>query len=249
MASKLGANQVDAPVDFTFPANTRKMPFTLGIEGPDDTVIELIPKDAHLPQKKAQVFTADGSFQMSAYFNLVMGERRFASNNVRLCVVRFDQGAFRMAGKSRYELRIEVTGAGHIKVDASNLDSPKGPKPKVCFDNAKLDAALLAQVAKTADFADQDSQVVERFDFMAKTRAHVNDLAENYWPASKHKMSWGEKSGFKKCRRRIYALIASGPGNISDEEFAELAHIAQVELPKWEELLKERFEQVQQRYK
>ena len=139
--------------------------------------------------------------------------------------------------------------AGLIKLDAANLDAPKGPKPKVCFDEAKLDAAAVARILKTAELAEQDVQASERFDFMVATRATVNDLAENFWPAAKHKMSWGEKSAFKKCRRRIYALIASGPGNITDADFAELSKIAQEELPKWEQLLKERFEQVQQRYK
>lgn len=250
MAKRFGASEAAGYMDFTLEGNHRSMPFTVGIEGPDDTVIPLIKVGEHLPKSCSQVFTTDGSFQMSAYLHLVMGERKFASCNEDLCVVRFDEGSFRMAGKAKYKLSVEVTGAGVIKVSAVNLDKPKGSTCRISYDNAVITGKMVAKIQETAAaHAERDGQVMERFEYMAAVRSRINTMADEYWPLAKRKMSWGEKSSFKKCRKRIYELIEPGPDKITDEQIDELRHIDQAELPNWEVTLKDRAEQAEKWYR
>ncbi len=248
MATKLGAYETTGAVEFTVEGKHNAMPFTLSIEGPDDTLFTVIPKGAKLPQKFSQVYTNAGSFEMATFLHLVMGERNFASANKRLCVARFDQGSFRSSGKARYQLDVEVTQKCKLLVRASNLDS-KAPS-KIYYDASIIsvdDIEAMKNEAKAA--AEHDKEMQERFNFMAEVRSAVNNLSSELYPTAKKKMTFAEKNAFKKCRNRVYKLIQPGPGGISEEGLQELKDIQEVQLPKQLALLEERVKQVEAWYK
>lgn len=249
MARRLGTHETAGTMEFRIEGQHRTLPFTIGIEGPDDTVLPLIAEGARLPQSYSQVFTTCNSFQMSACLHLVLGDRKLASDNEDLCVVKFDQGSFRMAGKARYKLMIKVSGNGILKVSACNLDANNGGSFKIHYSNPVITTSMIAQMKKAAEEgAARDALVEGRFNYMSEVRSYVNTLAEEYWPAAKRKMSFSEKNEFRSCRKQVYRLIEPGPRDITDESFEELKRINDVWLPRLEALLKEKSELTMKQY-
>ena len=247
--AKLRAHETVGFAEFTIERNPRKMPCTLSIEGPDDTVFTLIPAGTRLPASFSQVFTSAGSFEMSTYLHLVLGERVLASANHDLCVIRFDEGGFRMAGKAQFQLDVEVSGNGRMRVGARNLEKANGGKPKVLFDSQVVTKQVLAEISRVAqDAQEKDALIKERFDFMSSVRDKVNEMSGDLWAVSKRKLTWTEKREFKACRKRVYALIEPGPEGVSEEQLIELREIMDVALPQWEELMTQRAKQVMAQY-
>lgn len=234
-------------MEFVVEGKHHVMPFTLSVEGPDDTPYCLIPKGARLPKKYSQVFTNNESFQMSFYFHLVIGERALASANTSLCVIRFDQGSFHSAGRARYRLDVEMTREGRLCVNAYNLDIKAAGR--VLYDSNIVSAQTVAALQEDAErHRDHDAMIENRFNFMRSVRSEVNDLHDEKWPMAKRKMTFSEKSAYRKCRKRIYKLIEPGPEMISENDLDELLQIFDGELKELRELMERRADEAARRF-
>lgn len=217
----------------------RVLPFTISIEGPDGISIPLIRKGARLPARHSQVFTTFSSFQMSAFLHIVIGERDFANDNETLCVIRYDEGSFRMAGKARYELSVRVSGDGRILVRTENLDRARGSKGAcISFENEVISLAQIARVQRSAEsHASQDAVISKRFELMKSLRERIEEMDSELWPAAKRKMSWAERKSYRALRKHVWNLLELGPSEVDDAQFEEMRRVYEVDLDRFETVL------------
>lgn len=230
-------------MEFSIDGTHGKMPFTIAIEGPDGTAIPLIKKRSRLPVAKNQVFTTMGSFQMSTYLHLVIGERDFVKDNKTLCIIRHDQGSFRMAGKARYRLEIQVTVDGRIVVTSENLEKSDGGKSAcILYSQAVISPDEIMAIQEASDkYGAEDLIVRERFEFMSRVRDEMDVLDSDFWRLAKKKMTWGERSEYRKLRKKIRELIGKGPSDVGDN-FVLLQRLSEEDIPRMRNLLISRSE-------
>ena len=225
------------------------LPVTIGIEGEDGMMMPLIKRGTRLPAVFNRVFTTTGSFQMSAYLHIVLGERPLVKDDLTLCIVRHDEGAFRSAGKSRYSLAIRVDGKGRVEVSSKNLDKKGAQQFRVSYEADIVSAETLRKL--TADalaFREVDDTYQGKYDKLDSVRKQVNRLHNEVWPFAKKKMSLVEKHGYRQCRKNLQEIVRQGPSALDDGNEENLRALLE-ELDRWKSILDERARQVMAWYR
>lgn len=226
----------------------REMPVTIGIKATDDLMMPLIKRGTRLPASFSQVFTTSESFQMSFYAEVLLGERPFASDNMRLCDLRNDEGSFRSAGKPRYELTVTVNGTGQIGVRIRNLELSGKQNSRISYSSSSISSDAIREIEQDALLnKEPDTIQMNRYNSLAQAREDWLFAHEEYWPIAKRKMSLLEKKHYKQCRSHIREIISDGPVCFDDEKAIRLNTLLD-ELKSWTDLMAERSEAVMSWY-
>lgn len=225
-----------------------RMPVAICIEGPDGRALPLIEEGARVPKTYRNVFTPTGSYQMSAYLHLVLGNRPWVADCRDLCTVRHDEGSFQMAGRARYQLTVKVTSGGRVTVSTANLDA-KGRTGEISLPAGEVAASeVAALVADARAHAEDDARSRERYEMMSGLVEKLGAIHDEQWPMAKRKMTFGEKRGYKQCRKKMLDLLKQGPTNIDDAQMGTLADL-DVEMDSWQAVIAQRADQVAAWYK
>lgn len=187
-----------------------ELPFTMAIEGANGEAMPLIKRGQHLPASYSQVFTTIESFRTSAFLHLVIGDRFLASDDVTLCTIRYDKGAFQMAGKARYELGIKVTGDGRIKVVSRNLDQVVGAKgPCMSFEKDVITSDVVSSLLEDARLGREiDGMRAECAALLRNVEEDLSSIDVDLWPMARNVMSWREKREYRAFRAQAQKLLS-----------------------------------------
>ena len=187
-----------------------ELPFTMAIEGANGEAMPLMKRGRHLPTSYSQVFTTIESFRMSAFLHLVIGDRFLASDDVTLCTIRYDKGAFQMAGKARYELGIKVTGDGRIKVVSRNLDQVVGDKgPCMFFEKDVITSDVVSSLLEDARLGREiDGMRAECAALLRNVEEDLSSIDVDLWPMARNVMSWRERREYRAFRTQAQKLLS-----------------------------------------
>lgn len=226
-----------------------KMPVSLCIEGPDGIAMPLIEHGAQLPKTYSNVFTPTGSYQMSAYLHLVLGNRPWVADCKDLCTVRHNEGSFQMAGRARYRLTVKVTSGGRVSVSSENLSLKIEKSGEINVPTEEIPASEVeALIVDARNNADDDALSRERYEKMSAMVKKLGAIHDEQWPLAKRKMGFNERRGYKQCRKKMLNLLKQGPSKIGQSQMLTLIAL-DGELDAWREKLTLRADQVSAWYK
>lgn len=197
------------------------LPLALGVELPGGYVSEVVPSGVRLPHTTSKLFSTADSFQMAAEFNILLGNRPLACNNVQLCRIRVRNIKWSGAGVPQIDLRFDIDAAGALTVSAANLDR----------DNAEVVVFLAREEVSRAEVerAVADARAHEAED--QATRGLVQKMLDcyaligatnDYYSAAKRKMSYGAKSAYKQARKRLQKALSVEVRDATAASIAEL---------------------------
>lgn len=199
----------------------RELPLALGVELPGGYMEEVVPSGVSLPHTTSKLFSTAGSFQMAAEFNILLGNRPLARDNVQLCRIRVRNIKWSGAGVPQIDLRFNVNEEGLLTMCAANLDR----------DNAEIVVFLAREEVSRNEVegALADARAHEAED--QATRELVQKMLEcyalvgatnDYYSAAKRKMGHGAKTAYKQARKRLEKALAVEVRDADEAAVAEL---------------------------
>ena len=199
----------------------RVLPLALNIELPGGYVSEAVPSGVRTPFNTVKMFSTAGSFQLAAEFNIVMGNRPLARDNIALCRIRVRNIKWSGAGVPQIELRFEIDEAGCMTISADNLDRSNA-EIVVFMARTEVSSAEVRQaLADANDHETEDKATRNLIQNMLDCYALVG-TTNDYYSAAKRKMSHSEKSAYKQARKRLEAALSVDVCDATAETAAEI---------------------------
>lgn len=200
-----------------------KLPVGIGIEIPGGRTYTVVEPHTRLPLRRTETFSTTESGQMAAEFNVLLGNRPLAQDNLEICRIKVRNVRYGGAGTARINVTFELNRNGKLTVSTRNLDRTE--RRDVALTAVTVDHVGREQIEEMLTAAekhkDADAVLRQAIADMLDGYQLLSDTYEEYAFAKKS-MSIPERRRYRKARKRLRNALNVMPPETTEATLAEL---------------------------
>ena len=203
-------------------------PLSLGIETVGGVSTKIIDRNTTIPTRYSQIFTTAGSFQTSVDIKVLQGERQFARDNKLIGNFRLKGIKPAPAGVPQIEVTFDIDANGIVQVSAKDLGTGKHQEITITASSNLSDSEIEQAIREAQEYEATDGQRKAYIDARSEADTLVRQVENIMADKEKRRaMDSAQKKSVKSSLSYVKKLISrTKPGNVSEEQAAELKHAA-----------------------
>ena len=203
-------------------------PLSLGIETVGGVSTKIIDRNTTIPTRYSQIFTTAGSFQTSVDIKVLQGERQFARDNKLIGNFRLKGIKPAPAGVPQIEVTFDIDANGIVQVSAKDLGTGKHQEITITASSNLSDSEIEQAIREAQEYEATDGQRKAYIDARSEADTLVRQVENVMADKEKRKaMDSAQKKSVKSSLSYVKKLISrTKPGNVSEEQAAEIKHAA-----------------------
>ena len=203
-------------------------PLSLGIETVGGVSTKIIDRNTTVPTRYSQIFTTAGSFQTSVDIKVLQGERQFARDNKLIGNFRLKGIKPAPAGVPQIEVTFDIDANGIVQVSAKDLGTGKHQEITITASSNLSDSEIEQAIREAQEYEATDGQRKAYIDARSEADTLVRQVENVMADKEKRKaMDSAQKKSVKSSLSYVKKLISrTKPGNVSEEQAAEIKHAA-----------------------
>lgn len=203
-------------------------PLSLSIETVGGVATRLIERNTSIPARHSKVFSTAGNFQTSVEIKILQGERQFARDNKLLGNFRLSGIKAAMAGVPQIEVTFDIDANGIVQVSAKDLGTGKQQQITITSSSNMSDMDIERAIREAAEYEATDHQRRSCIDIRNEGELLIRQV-ETALNQSKKTVDKAVKKQIKTDLSYLKKLISrTKPGNVTDEQAAELRRATEV---------------------
>ena len=203
-------------------------PLSLGIETVGGVSTKIIDRNTTIPTRYSQIFTTAGSFQTSVDIKVLQGERQFARDNKLIGNFRLKGIKPAPAGVPQIEVTFDIDANGIVQVSAKDLGTGKHQEITITASSNLSDSEIEQAIREAQEYEATDGQRKAYIDARSEADTLVRQVENIRADTEKRRaMDSAQKKSVKSSLSYVKKLISrTKPGNVSEEQAAEIKHAA-----------------------